>query len=206
MRLLILTTAVLALSACTTVPEQIQGEFDAVSPDRAEPGVIGAQVRWGGVILGSKYVDDQTCFEVLSRELDKYLRPTQEDYSNGRFIACKPGFQDPLVFAKGREITATGAIRNITVRKVQDFNYRYPVMDVDTLVLWEKRRMVTVYRNYGGPWMYRYPWGYPHWGYRGWGGPSWGRAEQRSLLPDPSIVEQDGNAAPIAYPETDTQQ
>ena len=206
MRLLILTTALLALAACTTVPEQIQGEFAPVSPDRAEPGVIGAEVRWGGVILGSRYVDDKTCFEVLSRELDKYLRPAQEDYSNGRFIACKPGFQDPLVFSKGREITATGAIRNITVRKVEDFNYRYPVIDVDTLVLWEKRRQVTVYRNYGGPWMYRYPWGYPYWGYRGWGGPSWGRAEQRSLLPDPSIVEQDGNAAPIVYPEPDTQQ
>ena len=196
MRVLILPLMLLSLSACTTVPEQIQGEFDNVSPDRAEPGVIGANVRWGGVILDSRYVDGATCFEVLSRELDKYLRPTQEDFSRGRFIACKPGFQDPLVFAKGREITTTGSIRTIQARKLEDFNYRFPVVAVDTLVLWEKRRRVVVYRGFNDPWFYRYPWGYPHWGYRSWGGMTHGQAEQRTLLPDPSIVSEGGSPSP----------
>ena len=65
------------------------------------------------VILSTSNLGDRTCFEVLSRELDKYLRPSNEDFSDGRFIACKKGFQDPVVFSKGREITITGVIRSI---------------------------------------------------------------------------------------------
>ena len=198
MRLLICLFFVMAVSACTTVPEQIQGDYPDIAPSRAEPGVIGANVRWGGVILNSRNQGSQTCYEILSRELDKYLRPVQEDYTNGRFIACKQGFQDPLVFQKGREITATGTIRNIRVKNVDEYQYQYPVIDVDTLVLWEKRRQVVVYRGYHDPWTYHYPWRYPYWGWghRPWGGTR-GYAEQRSLLPDASIINEGPQMSPV---------
>lgn len=195
MRALMIATVVLAVSACTTVPEQLQGEYPDISPGRAENSVVGANVRWGGVILKAHNRDDRTCFEVLSRELDKYLRPVREDYSNGRFLACKQGFQDPLVFAKGREITAIGTIRNLRLRKVDEFNYRYPVLDVDTLVLWEKRRNVVVYRGYHHPWHY-HPWPYSYWGYRPFG-PTYGYSERRSLLPDPSIIRENEESSTI---------
>jgi outer membrane lipoprotein len=191
----LMTLLVGALAACTTVPEQIQGDFPNISPARVEPGVFGREVRWGGVILNSETRGDATCFEILSRELDKYLRPLQEDYTGGRYIACKKGFQDPMVFGKGREVTTTGSIRNIEVRPVEGFDYRYPVLDVDSLVLWEKRRRVVVYRGYHDPFYYRYPWGYPYWGWgyhRPWPGMTGGYAETRTLLPDPSIVDADG--------------
>jgi outer membrane lipoprotein len=209
MRLLIIAAVILAVSACTTVPEQIQGDFPDIAPARVEPGVIGSNVRWGGVILKSQNRGDRTCFEILSRELDKYLRPMKEDLTTGRYIACKAGFQDPLVFQKGREVTTTGTIRNIRVKKVDDFSYRYPVLDVDILVLWEKRRHVVVYRGYGSPWHYGYPyggWGYPYRG--GWGYPyggGWGRAEQRTLLPDPSIVDESGPSLFDDEPQDDPQ-
>ncbi|MBT8057496.1 MAG: Slp family lipoprotein [Gammaproteobacteria bacterium] len=206
MRLLIPLFAALALSACTTVPEQIQGEYSSVNPSRVDPAVIGSTVRWGGVILGSRVEQGQTCFEVLSRQLDKYLRPAREDYTDGRFIACKAGFQDPLVFSQGREITATGTIRNIQVGKVEDYSYTFPVLDVDTLVLWGKRRQVTVYRGFSDPWHYGYPWGYH---YRGWGygpyfhrGPTRTYAEQRELLPDAAMIKQD-SATPRASESND---
>jgi len=190
MRLLAVLTLTLAIAACTTVPEQIQGEFSGVSPRMAGTASIGAPVRWGGLILSASNLGDRTCFEVLSRELDRYLRPEQEDFSNGRFIACKDGFQDPLVFGKGREITVTGVIRNIRVEKVEEFSFRYPVVDVDNLVLWEKRRQVVVYRGFHSPWYHPYPWRYPYpyWGFHHPIGGTYGWAEQRSLLPDPSVV------------------
>lgn len=190
-------TVAMAATACTTVPEQIQGDFAQISPARVDPGVFGSDVRWGGVILSSENRDNMTCFEILSRNLDKYLRPTQEDYTAGRYIACKQGFQDPVVFTKGREVTTTGQVRNIEVRQLDDFDYRYPVIDVDALVLWEKRRNVVVYRGFNDPWHYRYPWGYPYWGFHrpyGWGGTS-GWAETRTLLPDASIVNS-SNGSP----------
>ena len=102
MRLLTLSIVALALSACTTIPEQIQGTYTEISPARVEPGVFGSGVRWGGVILDSKNQHNKTCFEILSRQLDKYLRPRLQDSTMGRFIACSKGFHDPLVFSKGR--------------------------------------------------------------------------------------------------------
>lgn len=194
MRLLTFTIVILVLSACTTVPEQLEGTFSEVSPARVDPAVFGSNVRWGGMILSATNEGNRTCFEILSRDLDRYLRPEIQDQTAGRYIACKSGFHDPEVFTRGREVTVTGQIRNIEVRKLDDFDYRYPVLDVDHLVLWEKRRNVVVYRGFSDPWY----WHHPHrgWGW-GWGWPyhrpypmhGTGFVETRTLLPDPSIVE-----------------
>ena len=127
MRLLILASVLLALSACTTIPEQIQGTYPEITPARVEPSVFGSDVRWGGVIISTTAKDSQSCLEILSHDLDKYLRPKREDSTSGRFIACQPGFLDPMVFTAGREITITGNIDRIEMRKVEDFDYRYPV-------------------------------------------------------------------------------
>ena len=201
MRFLLIPLLTLILASCTTVPEQLQGEFPNIAPTQVGPGTLGTRVRWGGVILGSEHQEGMTCLEILSRNLDKYLRPENEDFTAGRYIACKPGFQDPVVFAKGREVTTIGQIRNIRVRELDGFRYSYPVLDTDSLVLWEKRRKVVVYRGYHDPFYYRYPWGYPYWG---WGsyrpyphrGPTY--AEERTLLPDASVIE---SATPTVKPE-----
>ena len=201
MRLLTIIAVILAATACTTVPEQIQGTYRDVSPTRVEPGVIGSTVRWGGVILHARNDGDGTCFEILSRDLDKHLRPEIEDFTAGRFIACKQGFHDPEVFARGREVTLTGQIRSIEVRPLGDVEYRYPVVDVEDLVLWQKRKTVVVYDHhpaFAGPfWGWGHPywvWGHPYWGwghpwYGHWGTLSRTTARTRTLLPDPSIIE-----------------
>lgn len=196
MRFFTIAIVVLALSACTTVPEQIQGTFPDISPARVEPGVFGSDVRWGGVILESRNTDNGTCFEVLSRELDKYLRPELQDATLGRFIACKPGFHDPLVFTKGREITVTGRVKSIDVRKVDDFDYRYPVLEVSDLVLWQKRKVVMRYRGFDdpfyGPWGMRSTyWGWGRFPYyaRPYPGFGTGYAEPVVLTPDAAIIE-----------------
>lgn len=204
MRLLILASVLTALSACTTIPEQIQGTYPEITPARVEPSVFGSDVRWGGVIVSTTAKDSQSCLEILSHDLDKYLRPKREDSTGGRFIACQPSFLDPMVFAAGREITITGNIDRIEVRKVEDFDYRYPVVEIDDLVLWEKRRVVMRYRGFSDPyyggWYGRGPYWGPYWGggyWGGWGGPYpgayggyWsGYAEPQELLPGPAIIE-----------------
>jgi outer membrane lipoprotein len=202
MRATVLTVIVALVSACTTVPEQIQGPYTQVSPARVDPAVFGTEVRWGGIILNAKNKNEHTCFEILSRDLDKHLRPEREDFTAGRFIACKSGFHDPEVFTRGREVTLTGRIRNIEERELDGFSYRYPVLDVDNLVLWKKRQTVMVVDHASPYWGYPYgAWGYPYgaWGYPygGWGYPyrygwpmhSRSRISTRELLPDPSIIE-----------------
>jgi outer membrane lipoprotein len=194
MRFLASTIVILALSACTTVPEQIQGTYPDISPARVEPGVYGSNVRWGGVILDSRNTGRGTCFEILSKNLDKHLRPELHDATLGRFIACKHGFHDPVVFTKGREITMTGRIQNIEVRKIDEFDYRYPMLEVDDLVLWQKRRIVMQYRGFNGPFhgpcggRGLYWGGYPYY-HRPFPMYGTGYAEPRPLLPDPAIIE-----------------
>ncbi|HKX56639.1 MAG TPA: Slp family lipoprotein, partial [Xanthomonadales bacterium] len=137
----------LGLTACTTVPTQLQGEYADVSPARVEPASFGTAVRWGGIIIDAKNEPNRTCFEVLSRELDNYMRPKVEDLTSGRFIACKDGFYDPEVFAKGREVTLVASITGIEEHKVDEFNYRYPLLEVSDLVLWEERQDVLYYHD-----------------------------------------------------------
>lgn len=185
-----LALAILALSSCTTVPTQLQGEYSEISPARVEPAVFGSSVRWGGVIIDATNKEDQTCFEILSRDLTKYMRPVIGDQTSGRFIACKPGFHDPEVFAKGREVTIIGSIRTIEEHPIDDFNYRYPVLELSELVLWEKRKEILVYDHYD-PFYSPYFWGYgyPYYRYPYYGRPVFpGRTHvyTRQLTPGPA--------------------
>ncbi len=188
--------ASLGLAACTTIPTQLQGEYANISPARVEPSTYGSTVRWGGIIIDAKNEANRTCFEVLSRELDNYMRPKVEDVTSGRFIACKEGFFDPEVFAKGREVTLVANITGIEEHKIDEFNYRYPVLDVSDLVLWEERQDVIYYRDYYDPFWYPYAWASPYYGYYpyyrgGWypyGGRS-GYAVTRQTLPGPARLE-----------------
>ena len=172
-----LILALLALSACTSIPTQLQGDYPEISPARVEPAVYGSNVRWGGVIIDTRNEENRTCFEVLSRDLSKYMRPEVDDRTSGRFLACKPGFYDPEVFAKGREVTLTGSIETVEEHPIDDFNYRYPVLEVSQLVLWEKRKDIIVYDNYG-PFYSPYFWGrgYPYYRYPYFGHPYYGRS------------------------------
>lgn len=196
MRSWTLTIALLALSGCTTIPPQLQGDYPALAPAQVQPAAFGSPVRWGGVILGAVNTRDDTCFEVLSRDLDKYLRPRLEDRTGGRFLACKQGFYDPEVFARGREVTLVGRIRDVEFRNVDEFKYRYPVVDVSDLVLWEVREEVMIVDNYYDPFWHPFYWYGPHWGYYPYYPPvrpAPGRSyvRHKTLLPDPADLPEE---------------
>jgi len=198
--------ATAAMSACTSVPTQLQGEFDAVSPARVNASEFGRNVRWGGVLIDTRNEADKTCFEVLSRDLDRYMRPEVSDTTAGRFIACTTGFYDPEVYSKGREVTVTGQIKELEERKIEEFDYRYPVLAVNDLVLWQKRKNVLVYNAPYSPFYYPYYWGgawggyYPYYRYPyGAYGPGYGAGfgggymYERQLTPDASEIISPGN-------------
>jgi len=161
--LLLVFISAFALSACTTIPTQLKGDFAPLEPQNAAEKDLQTPVRWGGVILETRPEADHTCFEILSRQLKNSMRPANKDQSNGRFIACKPGFYDPEVFKKDREVTVTGKIIYIDSRKVGEYDYNYPVVDIDFISLWPEPRERTYYNGWG-PYS-PYYWSYPHIGY-----------------------------------------
>ncbi len=188
--------AVLLLAGCSSTPEALKGSYAPLQPSQASVQDLGKEVRWGGVILDARPDARQTCFEVLSRSLDKSFRPRDEDLTQGRFIACRDGFLDPEVFAKGREITLTGAVVAIDERQVGEFNYRYPVLTTRFITMWPERPDVII-NNYHDPWFYGPYWG-PYWGgYYGW----YGRYGYPGYPGTRTTVRSGGSSSRVDVPE-----
>ncbi|APG06227.1 hypothetical protein BJI69_21505 [Luteibacter rhizovicinus DSM 16549] len=190
---LVIAAATLALGACATVPQPLQGQFNDVSTSGAQQGgAPGAKVRWGGEIIKTEPGPQQTCFFVLSEPLDSEARPTaSKSDSQGRFVACRDGFYDPEVFTRGREITVTGTLHGAVSQKVGDFDYAYPRVEADVVYLWPKRVPIQPY----GPGFYDPFWGpgfgpgwggYGYGGYGPWGDPYWYRPRTIIVRPPPA--------------------
>ncbi|MGA8278578.1 MAG: Slp family lipoprotein [Rhodanobacteraceae bacterium] len=181
MRKLILPALLAAtLGSCATVPVPLQGEFNAVVPNGVvKSGQTGQHVRWGGEIISVKPKPEQTCFEILDRELGVTARPRERagDVSGGRFIACRSGFYDPELFQRGREATVVGRVIGTETGKVGEYEYTYPLVAADAIYLWPERPVYTR-SYYDSPFFYNPYWGGPYgggpfWGYGtfGWGTP-----------------------------------
>lgn len=156
----------LALSACaTTPPEPLRGTYQNISVSDAQArDYTGSTVAWGGVIAKTVPMQGQTCFEVVSTQLDTQMRPRElRNDTGGRFMACRTGFYDPAVFSMNREVTFVGRLNGYSDQKIGDYSYRYPKMDAQTIYLWPPRSDRNAY-PYG-------PYGY---GSYGWGGRGWG--------------------------------
>ncbi len=134
----------LLLSACASqIPEQIRNvptDMPSVVTARANiERVVGARVRWGGTIAEVENRESQTWIEIVARNLGDDARPLESDYSQGRFLARVEGFLDPAIYSKGREITVTGEIEGAQTRTIDEYQYRYPIVDVEAHHLWQPR-------------------------------------------------------------------
>ncbi len=166
--------AVLAVAGCASIPEPLRGDYAGFPPATTSDQAIGSHVRWGGVLIATKPESDITCFEILGKSLDRQQRPVDYDETAGRFIACQSGFQDPEIYQQGREVTVIGRIENIEPRPIGNYEYRYPIVDAETIYLWPERSDYDYY-PYGYPYYRPYYWpyyGYGHFGYGhfGYGG------------------------------------
>ncbi|MBS0431768.1 MAG: Slp family lipoprotein [Proteobacteria bacterium] len=167
-RYLLPTLLALGLGACASVPQQLNGTFSTVTPDQAQGGQAqGSRVRWGGRIIDTEPRQAQTCFFVLAQTLDGQSRPNRDEQSSGRFVACKDGFYDPEVYAKGRDLTVAGTLDGSMTRKVGQYDYNYPLVHADVVYLWAKRPAYNpqpfyspFYDPFWGPWGAG-PWFYP---------------------------------------------
>lgn len=161
----------LLAAGCATTPEPLSGEFSGPTPEQAGDQHVGQRVRWGGSIVDTRPGREETCIEILSRRLDERARPRGGDANQGRFLACREGFEDPAVFEGGRDITVIGTLTGFVEGRIGEFRYVYPRVAADTLFLWGEERPV---RYYHDPWFYdpwwpyaRFPWSHPRWHFSG---------------------------------------
>ncbi len=176
-----LVAAMSAITACVHPPRPLEGEFPPVSVYDAQSGdLTGQRVRWGGVIVSTKPEKDRTCLEIVSKPLDSRARPRPVDQSYGRFDACAQGFYDPQIYSRGREVTVVGTVAGSRSGQVGEYQYPFPHVDAETILLWPEAPPYDYYGGYYYPYptgVYVgplwYPYYYPYWygGYWGWG---WG--------------------------------
>ncbi len=152
---------VLTLAACATQPpvKLATGPFTNITPLAAQTqNFAGNKVRWGGTIATVTPKKNETCFQVVSHALDSAARPEEEDKSDGRFMACSPGFYDPVIYAAGREVTVAGTLQPPVSGKIGEYDYLFPLIAAEEIYLWPKRQVDLNYPyNYYPMWMME-PW------------------------------------------------
>ena len=101
-------------------------------------------MRWGGELVGTTPDAGHTCFEVVSKALDRQARPQfGDDNSTGRFVACANGFYDPAIYASGRDVTVVGTVEPVEPGKVGGADYSFAKVQAQTVYLWPKRELVS---------------------------------------------------------------
>jgi len=159
------------VSACVHPPAQLaDGPFVDADPVRARaPDACGQRVRWGGSIVSVEPRTSETCFEVVERPLDAVARPRDTDESGGRFIACAPGFYDPVVYEKGREITVVGVVDAPATGTIGEYEYQFARLKAERVYLWSKRSPYPPDVHVINPWGWTPYWGtfgrpyFPYW-------------------------------------------
>ena len=96
-------------------------------------------VTWGGVILETNNAENQSEVLIISKRITTSTRPVESDQTLGRFIAKVDGFLDPAIYSEGREMSVHGTIIGKETRKVDNFEYLYPVVQVIQHHLWPVR-------------------------------------------------------------------
>jgi len=164
-RIILLMLMMVAITACSVMPESIQHQntqqisLQAVQQNTSN--FKGQTVRWGGVITQVINKENETWIELLALSLSDVGRPSSSRKSNqGRFIAKIEQFLDPEVYQEGESLTVVGVLDDKIDGKIGDYNYSFPVVVALGHHLWSK----IIYRQYPpiapGYWYYGF---HPYW-------------------------------------------
>lgn len=138
---LLACVTVLLLSGCA-------GQSKLTGQDSPRPSLVAADsakfmgrtVDWGGTIIAAENRRDSTWVEILAVPVSVEGRPLVEKDSLGRFMAVKNGYLELADYAPGRLVTVRGVIREIRIGNVYEAEYKFPILEVNTLLLWPKKK------------------------------------------------------------------
>ena len=169
---LLVTVFILVNAACAPViskdiRDQVARDLSFKQVLQDPEAYKGKLVLWGGVIIKAENQKEGTLIEVLQKPTDREGRPKAIDQSDGRFLALYEGFLDVAIYAREREVTIAGEIKEKRLLPLGDIQYAYPLIRVRQLHLWPAERKERPYpypRPYGPyPWWWYHPYPYRHW-------------------------------------------
>lgn len=154
------------LPSCSPVSKEVMSQVDQTltfgDVQRSPRQYKGKVVLWGGVIVETINRQDETRIVVMQTALDLEKRPVNLDRSEGRFLIRYPGFLDPSIYDRGRQVTVAGEVIGREDLPLGETLYSYSVLLAKEIHLWERRKDYTPYYD---PWFWGpYPYGwYPYW-------------------------------------------
>jgi outer membrane lipoprotein len=132
----------LLLGACSNVPRFDLGAVDrTVTPALATHDidrVRGQAVHWGGVIIKTANLKDETHIELLAYTLDQSGRPDPNAAALGRFLLVKEGYLEPASYTAGRLVSCVGTLLDTRTSTVGEARPVIPVIHAEQIYLWPK--------------------------------------------------------------------
>lgn len=140
--LAVIAVALGILSGCASSPKfdttgvdkTLQPKAAATNPSSS----TGRRVQWGGVIVATRNLREQTQLEVLGYPLDRAGEPDTGAIPQGRFLLLQQGYLEPVDYAAGRRVTAVGTIARVEQGRVGEADYQYPVVNATQMHLWPR--------------------------------------------------------------------
>ena len=140
----LLASSLLLLGACASIPANLQGNYAEITPAQgSEPHWQGTDVRWGGVVVGSRLTDAGECAEIAQFQLDRFTYQPYRVFPGGddglhrgllakvsvgqiesapRFLACADRFMIPDISRLGAVVTVVGTLQPALVFEVRGEN------------------------------------------------------------------------------------
>ena len=133
----IIILCALTFSACMQPPQPLRGEFSDVSPKAYQANPIkDLNVRWTGFVVNVENTEEHSCLIIRAKVADEVARPSKRvRVDQGRFIACKPTFLEPMSFMR-KPVTVTGQVKRMVNKKIDELDYNYPLVDAQVIYVW----------------------------------------------------------------------
>ena len=168
-------------AGCSVISKDIRRDVDrgvTLPMVQANPDAYkDKKVIWGGVILSSKNLADKTIIEALQTPLDISDMTTDKEHSQGRFLIESSVYLDTYLYKAGKEITVAGIIKGVTIQKIGERDYIYPVLEALQMrifepqpeIIYEPPPLWRPYQPYNPYYPYHpyypYPYYYPYYPY-----------------------------------------
>ncbi len=144
-RILIFPLALaLVLTGCAVSPfnkiglEQVDRRITYAQAVQTPDAVRNRQVVFGGSIISTRNLANQTEITVLAYPLDDTDRPVISATPLGRLIFVHPGYLESVQYAPGRLLSARGTLAGVQAQPLEENTYTYPVLEVRELYLWSE--------------------------------------------------------------------
>ena len=137
----VLLISIFLLTGCSTVISEqsrklvnTDASFKAIK--ESPENYIGKNVMLGGRIANIRNSGEGAQLEIVEFQLTSQHYPEDRSHSYGRFLATNSSYMEPLIFKSGMLITLVGEIKGEKIQRLDDMDYRYPVIALREWYLW----------------------------------------------------------------------